>query len=417
MTRFEARARRLDAVPPGIALLSVLGVAGWLLWADGTGLRAAFSGGAVALAAAAYTCGRVAARRGAPDLVRRFWRRFCQSAVCLAVGACSTAVLASNDPGLSPFIGGPALLGVVLAVTAFLRLPIGRRTSLSRAQLLLDGATVALAGALIFWYVVRSPAGDANASIFHLVAAVFGVGGVLAVVVLGKAALTPHGPVDSLSLRLLTIAPLVGVAVPVVLIAGGDQPRLALAVLGMPLVGAAFSAAAYRQLRVLDRPDAAPAPVPARSLFNLLPLLAIAATTGLVVTVSAQQMSWHQRTVIIGAVLIAGCVVLRQLLGLRENARQLRGITAQRAELELLAMTDPLTGLASRARFGAVLTDRLAAGEPASVLLIDLDDFKMVNDVMGHAVGDRLLTELAARLRRHSGPDDLPARLGGDEFA
>ena len=80
-------------------------------------------------------------------------------------------------------------------------------------------------------------------------------------------------------------------------------------------------------------------------------------------------------------------------------------------------MHDPLTGLANRARFGTVLAERLDAHRPASVLLIDVDDFKMVNDTMGHAVGDQLLFEVAQRLRQHSAVTDLPARLGGDEFA
>ena len=78
-------------------------------------------------------------------------------------------------------------------------------------------------------------------------------------------------------------------------------------------------------------------------------------------------MGWHQRVVIIGAVLIAAFVVARQLLGLRENDRLLAGIRRQQAELEQLAMHDPLTGLANRARFGAVAgraARRAPAGQP-----------------------------------------------------
>ncbi|CAA9210196.1 MAG: diguanylate cyclase/phosphodiesterase (GGDEF & EAL domains) with PAS/PAC sensor(s), partial [uncultured Blastococcus sp.] len=88
------------------------------------------------------------------------------------------------------------------------------------------------------------------------------------------------------------------------------------------------------------------------------------------------------------------------------------------------AFTDPLTGLANR----ALLIDRIghaisAAGRDASdvqppvLLLIDLDDFKTVNDTLGHPAGDRLLTEVADRLREHTRPGDTAARLGGDEFA
>jgi diguanylate cyclase (GGDEF)-like protein len=121
--------------------------------------------------------------------------------------------------------------------------------------------------------------------------------------------------------------------------------------------------------------------------------------------------------VIIGAVLIAGLVVGRQLLGLRENRRLVEGIRAQQAELEKLAMTDPLTGLANRTRFGTVLAERLDAHQPVTVLLIDIDDFKIVNDTMGPALGDQLLYQVAQRLRLNSAVRELPARLGGDEFA
>jgi diguanylate cyclase (GGDEF)-like protein len=143
----------------------------------------------------------------------------------------------------------------------------------------------------------------------------------------------------------------------------------------------------------------------------------VTATAGLVIVVSARDMNWHQRWVIIGAVLIAGFVVARQLFGVRDNSRLVKDIRRQQTELEHLAMHDPLTGLANRTRFSDRLSTRLEAHLPAGVLLIDIDDFKMVNDTMGHAVGDQLLYEVAQRLRAYSSISDLPARLGGDEFA
>ncbi|NLT56818.1 MAG: EAL domain-containing protein [Actinomycetales bacterium] len=85
-------------------------------------------------------------------------------------------------------------------------------------------------------------------------------------------------------------------------------------------------------------------------------------------------------------------------------------------ELRRLAETDALTGLLNRQAFLGLLDARLRRGG-TTVLFVDLDGFKTVNDTDGHAAGDRLLTEVAGALRTELGPEDLVARLGGDEFA
>ena len=93
---------------------------------------------------------------------------------------------------------------------------------------------------------------------------------------------------------------------------------------------------------------------------------------------------------------------------------------ATTAQLEHQAFHDPLTGLANRALVLDRLTQALLRAErrheDLCVMLLDLDDFKTVNDSLGHAAGDRLLTLAADRLRVLR-PTDTPARLGGDEFA
>lgn len=87
-------------------------------------------------------------------------------------------------------------------------------------------------------------------------------------------------------------------------------------------------------------------------------------------------------------------------------------------ELVVRASTDPLTGLANRAAFTRALeTAALAPVARLAVLFLDLDDFKVVNDGMGHAAGDELLRHVATRLRSSVGDRGLCARLGGDEFA
>jgi diguanylate cyclase (GGDEF)-like protein/PAS domain S-box-containing protein len=106
--------------------------------------------------------------------------------------------------------------------------------------------------------------------------------------------------------------------------------------------------------------------------------------------------------------------------GLVLHLRDVDGRRSTELELERLAYTDYLTGLPNRARLMAALTaarSRAAAGEPASLLLLDLDGFKPVNDIAGHEAGDHLLVQVAARLRTTVRDRDLISRLGGDEFA
>ncbi|NIZ90870.1 GGDEF domain-containing protein [Kineosporiaceae bacterium B12] len=85
--------------------------------------------------------------------------------------------------------------------------------------------------------------------------------------------------------------------------------------------------------------------------------------------------------------------------------------------LSVQARTDALTGLTNRAGFQELLATSVAEGGVLALLFVDLDGFKSVNDRFGHAAGDELLRQIAARLREVTRPQDACARLGGDEFA
>jgi diguanylate cyclase (GGDEF)-like protein len=86
-------------------------------------------------------------------------------------------------------------------------------------------------------------------------------------------------------------------------------------------------------------------------------------------------------------------------------------------ELRSRATRCDLTGLVNRTGFLELVTGALDSQDPMAVGLLDLDDFKGVNDTLGHDAGDALLVEVAARLRGAVGPRDVVGRLGGDEFA
>jgi diguanylate cyclase (GGDEF)-like protein len=101
-----------------------------------------------------------------------------------------------------------------------------------------------------------------------------------------------------------------------------------------------------------------------------------------------------------------------------------RDVSAQKRESERLvrmAESDPLTGAVNRSRLEQAVLDAIACSERSgtafAVLFADLDQFKALNDRLGHAAGDKALQEVARRLREHVRASDVVARVGGDEFA
>jgi diguanylate cyclase (GGDEF)-like protein len=129
----------------------------------------------------------------------------------------------------------------------------------------------------------------------------------------------------------------------------------------------------------------------------------------------------HEAGVILidGALLSLFAGVLVWVLG-AGRARARRLVAQRTAELRHQALHDALTGLPNR----ALILDRLErlcarsrrSGAPASVLFVDLDDFKAINDTLGHDAGDQLLRAVAERLRAGLRDADTVGRLGGDEF-
>ena len=104
-----------------------------------------------------------------------------------------------------------------------------------------------------------------------------------------------------------------------------------------------------------------------------------------------------------------------------EKERLIAALRERSLKLERESREDPLTGLANRRHFAqrlaAEMEVALAVGHPLSIAVGDLDHFKVINDRLGHAVGDKVLNEVAGVMRGECRPTDLVARIGGEEFA
>jgi diguanylate cyclase (GGDEF)-like protein len=103
------------------------------------------------------------------------------------------------------------------------------------------------------------------------------------------------------------------------------------------------------------------------------------------------------------------------LFGMILSRRDARALLRAQTSASAAAHTDPLTGLPNRAAFNLALAAPARTGERA-VLFLDVNGFKRINDSLGHAAGDEVVTRLARRLESLAGPDCLLARIGGDEF-
>ncbi len=185
-----------------------------------------------------------------------------------------------------------------------------------------------------------------------------------------------------------------------------------------------YEVSSYPQtLRVLERqeavlidaedPDADRAEValmrPAgQRMLAMLPLVAKGQSIGLVELFSASAITWSADLLELARTMANEAAMALENARLYEEARK-------------LADRDPLTGFYNHRflheRLGEEVVRTQRARRPLSVLMLDLDDFKLVNDTFGHLFGDRVLTWTAELIRSTLRGSDIPARYGGDEFA
>ena len=384
----------------------------------------------LATAIAGWACWRTARASGLDRVTRRVWRSLAGVCALIVLGVADDARYTVLHPGrLDQQHDLPAsicyALAVLMVLWVLLRLPMAKRENRDRVMIrfLLDAAIVSITVGIFSWYLIAPVvnAGNANgpAAVPMIMLMALGLIGSLAFL---KVTLSGFGGMDRIALRLLAIAAAVGA------VGGGLFPLffdlrsgLSAPQMFVPATLVFVTFAADRQRRAAGVPQ----PERRRRSFSVVPYLAVAATDALLLIVSSTA-GRTVFTVALAVVLLTVLVVVRQVNALWENGRLLSRVDANLVELNGYqrrlthrANHDALTDLANRTLFEQRTREALAEVDAAGTLslaLIDLDDFKAINDRLGHAVGDALLVVVAQRLREAVREDDVVARLGGDEF-
>ena len=310
------------------------------------------------------------------------------------------------------------LLGYPLLVVAFL-MAIRLRVHGGDRAGLLDGAILASACALVGWVVLVRPVLDAaDDPVSLLVTAAYPLGDLVVLGVAIGLLSTPGARTPSFVLLISSI----------VIMFVADTAYASQVAAGTYVDGGeldslwlfSYIAMAAAALHGSMRDVMAPHPVAVAWLSpTRLSLLALAMLTGpaLVLIVDVQ---WDSDVpmLAVGSALLSLLVLWRLVSVVRALARDNAARVKLEGELSYRAAHDPLTGLPNRRRFVERLDGALGRVNrgPLAVLFVDLDDFKTVNDSLGHAAGDALLVAVAGRLQNVLRADDLAARLGGDEF-
>ncbi|MBB3099139.1 diguanylate cyclase (GGDEF)-like protein [Actinoplanes campanulatus] len=367
---------------------------------------------AVAGLAAAVTAFRGAAVRTGGDL-RAFWRR-----VAVAMGFVLLAGISQTiDVVTLPWSGMPPIgartlclyvAGTVLAITALLRLPGGGRTWRQLLTAVLDVAVVAVTGGIatsqyIGWFMNRFGVSE-SAWWLNIAMIAIAVAGAVVVV---KIMTARRSPIPRASLWWLAPIGLAGPLSTLLMTALRPWPHLNGSAAVLPFVGLFGVLAAHAQHRRLAAGGGSPwiAPPSAGRRGSAVPLVATGLVSLLVAIVFLR--TGHLTTVqVAGTTMLLLLVVARQAIALAENNSLLDTVARQ-------AMQDELTGLFSRRYFTAAVASTTG---PHTVVLIDLKEFRAINDGLGPAAGDALLTAYAERLTALAGRHAVVARLGGDEF-
>jgi diguanylate cyclase (GGDEF)-like protein len=353
--------------------------------------------------------------RLAGGAIRRFWLVMSVAGALFLTGDTYQAGLSLLDPSAHTTTGGTVqsacfALGLAMVVVAMLVHPHPGRSGRERVAFWLDAATLLVGGTVIAWCLAGS---DSSPDVLGiLVAAGASITGTFAAV---KLILSGNAPMTRLAaLPMLASA---GAMAAGILLAPLESTGMAPLVYVVRFLPSLFITLGPRIQEVIAHLDPAPFGERRRKPYSLLPYGSMAVAFGTLCTILPYGVNARLYGVVAGLGIICALVAARQLVAFHDNTALIRRLREHEARLRHQALFDGLTGLANRTHFHERVTAALTAGGPVSLLLIDLDGFKAVNDTMGHAAGDALLVAVAGKLRGAVRDEDLAARLGGDEFA
>lgn len=373
---------------------------------------------------AAHTCRRASLDTRFDTGTRRFWLHMGVACVVLTGGIVSNAWDATGGAAPSQRLGPITLVlylaVIAIAIWALLRLPAWQRSRADWARFALDACVVLVTTSAFVWHfslsaheVWRQQTGSAAAMLSICMVAF------VSMITFAKVAFAGAGLLDRRALHVLAT----GTAVSSVF--GGlspfliDRPYLSSSFVAVSAAAYSVQLAAARQMHVVA---ARPKPRRRSRRINPVPYIAVGAADALLLLTGTGNA---RETVImeVASVLLTALVVARQIVVLRDNQRLLDTVDENLTELhryqdqlEHDATHDTLTGVGNRAFFEHRAGELLRHHTELHILLLDLDDFKAVNDRLGHGMGDLLISTVAARLDRLIGSRGAVARLGGDEF-
>jgi diguanylate cyclase (GGDEF)-like protein len=398
----------------GAATIVLLVFACWLLfgWGGPATIAVVSNLGTLTFTVFAFSCAVAAARttRGSPRLN---WAALAFGLFCWIVGDLISAyyghVLHAQLPSPSFVDVAYLLLPVSLGLVWALRPPVGGR--LGGIRSLLDGLLFAGALFVICWVLLlKEGFAASNSSDFEIAVSLADPSADLVMITTGLVVIS--GLPASLRRTLGTvIAGLITIAIAdcvlVYLQIHGLVSSIAVVIgwaIGLFLIGVgALTGIGQPKRPVLDLQTS-------RRIY-WLPYVPMPFAIVLGV---AQLWSTTDRPVLVAGVLLMATALARQFTVIVDNRHLITTVAEQ-------ALRDPLTGLANRILFSDRLTHaiqlRKRDGREVAVLSLDLDDFKLVNDSLGHSSGDALLKAVADRLLSIMPTGDAVARLGGDEFA